>query len=196
MRKRFKVSKALVHGHILPQTVHCVFPTFVHRVYRSGKADTARPVSPVVSGGVQYSADGNGQDQYVVATDTTSGKVLWKVKVFHTRIKPWVEEDNQWVFITDLKLVGNSLHVRDERSRCYLIDLTTRHARGSNVTPVPDSVDGCLQSSQSSYLRERYLPASTSSATFVLQRFRHPTSGFLLQTFSALSRHGSSLDRS
>ena len=88
-----------------------------------------RPVSPVVSGGVRYSADGDGHDQYVVATDTKSGKVLWKVKVFHTRIKPGVEEDNQWVFITDLKLVGNSLHVRDERSRCYLIDLTTRHAK-------------------------------------------------------------------
>jgi hypothetical protein len=49
--------------------------------------------------------------------------------VFHNRIKFWIEEDVQWVFITDLKLVDNSLVVRDERSRCYSIGLTRKHIK-------------------------------------------------------------------
>jgi hypothetical protein len=72
-----------------------------------------KPVTPVISGGIRYSAEGNGRDQYVVAADASSGNVLWRVKVFHTHINFPVEEDVQWVFITDLKIVGNSLLVRD-----------------------------------------------------------------------------------
>jgi hypothetical protein len=51
---------------------------------------------------------------------------LWRVKVFHTRIKFWREEDNQWLFISDLKLAGNSLLVRDEKNRCDSIYLNAR----------------------------------------------------------------------
>ncbi len=82
-----------------------------------------KPVSPVISGGIRYSAEGNGRDQYVVAADVSSGKVLWKVKVFHNNINFELEEDVQHIFITDLKLVDNSLFVRDEALRCYSTDL-------------------------------------------------------------------------
>ena len=85
-----------------------------------------KPVSPVISGGIRSSAEGDGRDQYVVAADAASGKVLWKVKVFHNIIKFWMEEDVQWVFITDLKLVDNTLLVRDEDARCYSVELKTR----------------------------------------------------------------------
>jgi hypothetical protein len=88
-----------------------------------------RPVSPVILDGISYSADGDGRDQYVVAADALSGIELWKVKVFHNNIKFWIEEDVQWVFITNLKLANNSLFVRDEKARCYSIDLKRRHAR-------------------------------------------------------------------
>ena len=59
-----------------------------------------KPVTPVISGGIRYSAEGHGRDQYVVAADASTGNVLWRVKVFHTYIKPWWEEDVQWVYIT------------------------------------------------------------------------------------------------
>ena len=88
-----------------------------------------KPVSPVSSGGIRYSAEGDGRDEYIVAADAASGSLLWKVKVFHTQIKPWMEEDVQTVFITALKLVGNSLFVRDESARCYSVDLITKHVR-------------------------------------------------------------------
>jgi hypothetical protein len=80
-----------------------------------------KPVAPVESNGVRYSADRDGRDQYAVATDIATGKQLWKVKVFRTHIKFWIEEDVQWVFITDLKLMDNSLFVRDDKARCYAL---------------------------------------------------------------------------
>ncbi len=88
-----------------------------------------QPVPPVVSGGIRYSAGGHGRDQYVVAADAASGKELWRIKVFHNRIKPWLEEDVQWVYITDLKLVDHSILVRDEKSRCYSVDLKSKHVK-------------------------------------------------------------------
>ena len=88
-----------------------------------------KPVTPVTSGGIRYSAEGDGRDQYVVAADASTGNVLWRVKVFHTDIKPWWEEDVQWVYITNLKIADKSLFVRDEKSRCYSVDLTRKHVK-------------------------------------------------------------------
>ena len=96
----------------------------------SAKRVPPKDVPPVVVNSTRYSVNGDGRDSYVVATDVPSGKELWRVKVFHTRIEFWRgEEDNQWVFIGDLKSPGNSLLVRDERNRCYSIDLDTRHVK-------------------------------------------------------------------
>jgi hypothetical protein len=86
-----------------------------------------RPVAPVILDGVRYTAQGDGRDQYVVAEDASRGNELWKVKVFHNNVKFWIEEDVQWVFISNLKLVNNTLFVRDEKSRCYSIDLKRKH---------------------------------------------------------------------
>jgi hypothetical protein len=85
-----------------------------------------KPVPPVISGEIRYSAEGDGRDEYVVAADASRGNVLWKVKIFHNHIKFWMEGCVQWVYISDLKLVDNSLLVRDERSRCYSVDLTRK----------------------------------------------------------------------
>ena len=92
-----------------------------------GKRIEPQPVSPVQANGVEYSADGDGRIQYVVATDTATSRQLWKVRIFRTHIKLWVEEDTQWVFITNLELDGNTLVIRDEKARCYALDLVTKH---------------------------------------------------------------------
>jgi len=86
-------------------------------------------VTPVVFEGVRYAADGDGRDQYVVAEDAATGRVLWKVRIFHTRIRFWVEEDVQWVFISHLKIMNNALIVRDERARCYAVELKRRQVK-------------------------------------------------------------------
>jgi hypothetical protein len=88
-----------------------------------------KPVAAVISDRTRYTAQGDGRDQYIVAADDSSGSELWRVKVFHSHIEPWVEEDVQWVFITHLKLAGNALLVRDEKSRCYSVDLTKKRVK-------------------------------------------------------------------
>jgi|SRR5579872_1091674 len=99
-------------------------------VFALAKRVAPRPVPPVISDGIRYSVEGDGRNQFVVAADvSTAGHELWRVKVFHNHIKFWQEEDVQWVFITDLKLVGNSLVMRDERLRCYSIDLMTKQVK-------------------------------------------------------------------
>jgi|HubBroStandDraft_1064217.scaffolds.fasta_scaffold554226_1 hypothetical protein len=88
-----------------------------------------KPVQPVIADGIRYSAEGSGRDQYVVAADLSSGSLLWKVKVFRSLTTPWKEIDVQIVFISDLKLVGDTLLVRDERSRCYSVNLITKRVK-------------------------------------------------------------------
>jgi outer membrane protein assembly factor BamB len=88
-----------------------------------------KPVSPVVYAGVTYSVAGDGREGYVVAIETSTGKELWKVKVFTVHIKGWTEEDVQWVFITDLSLDSNALLIRDEKSRCYRLDLEKKRVK-------------------------------------------------------------------
>jgi len=69
---------------------------------------------------------------FVIASDAKTGKELWRLTIFETKIEPFLEEDVQWVFITRLELKGNSLLVQDERSGCYQIDLATRHVTKKN----------------------------------------------------------------
>lgn len=85
-----------------------------------------RPVPPVVYAGVSYSAEGNGVDEYVVASEASTGKRLWTVKVAHNDHDPRMEQDVQDVYITDLKATKGALLIRDEKSRCYSIDLATK----------------------------------------------------------------------
>ncbi len=52
-----------------------------------------KPVAPIVSNGVRYSAAGNGVDEYVIAADSAAGYILWKVRVRHNWIWHGFEED-------------------------------------------------------------------------------------------------------
>jgi hypothetical protein len=91
---------------------------------------TRRPqVNPIVENNVRYSAAGDGKTAYVVATDATTDKVLWQAKIFRVHIKPWIEEDNQWVFISGMKLEGNNILLENEESHCYFLEIKTTQVR-------------------------------------------------------------------
>jgi hypothetical protein len=108
------------------------------------QAKRVRPkeVPPIFVNGVKYSAEGNGRDAFVVATDVRSGSVLGKVKIFHIRIKPWIEEDNHWIFISDLKMAHNTLFIRSENGRCFSLDVPTRRVKKGPCDKSPDSPNG------------------------------------------------------
>jgi len=93
-----------------------------------GKRAAPKPVPPIRQNGIRYSApNDNGRVASVIASDATTGKELWRLTIFETKIEPFLEEDVQWVFITRLAFKENSLLLQDEKSRCYRVDLTTRH---------------------------------------------------------------------
>ena len=93
------------------------------------KRAAPEPVAPVSYNGITYSAPNrNGRASYVVASDST-GKELFRIKIFDTQINPNLEEDVQWVFITDLRISGGSLVVRDEKRRCYEVNFDTKTVR-------------------------------------------------------------------
>lgn len=97
------------------------------------KIPPQKPVPPVESNGVKYAVE---NAEYVVATEITTGKQLWRVRVFHTHINPWLEPDVQIVFIKELKLVGGSLFVRDGKARCYAVKVRDHRVRKTACTGV------------------------------------------------------------
>jgi hypothetical protein len=97
-----------------------------------------KPVPPIVADGIRYSAEGDRKDNYVIATDERTGKQLWRVRVFHNRVHWWRgEEDVQWVFISDMNLVGNALLVRDEKNHCYSVYVETKRVKKHPCDNIP-----------------------------------------------------------
>jgi hypothetical protein len=92
----------------------------------SAKIVPQKPVPPVESNGVRYSAE---DAEYVAATDIATGKQLWRVRIFHTHIKPWLEPDVQFVFIKELRLFSCSVYVRDGKARCYTVNVNDHRVR-------------------------------------------------------------------
>ncbi len=96
----------------------------------SAKRVAPQPVEPVVAEGVRYSAPlDDGRIGTVIATEVSTGKKLWSVEVFRISINPLREEDNQWVFVTDLRMDGDSLLVKNESGQCFRVKLETRKVR-------------------------------------------------------------------
>ena len=83
------------------------------------------PVAPVLFKGVQYSAPPEAMG-FVVATGISSGKELWRVRIYEVRVDPKLERDVQDVFITALTLKDDTLIVTNERGEKYALDLKTR----------------------------------------------------------------------
>lgn len=91
----------------------------------SAKRSTPKPVTPVTVGAVEYSAPDTAMG-FVVATDTTSRKELWRVRIYSVNYDKELEKDVQDVFITSLAVNGGALIVTNERKESYSLDLATR----------------------------------------------------------------------
>ena len=84
-----------------------------------------REVAPIVQDGVRYSAP-HGAMAVVVATEVKTGKELWRVQVYKTRMIPELESDVQDVFITSLAVKDGTLLIANERGEKFALDLQTR----------------------------------------------------------------------
>ena len=109
------------------RTITIAFIVLISAVTLFCKRGAPRPVTPVTHNGVVYSApNSNGKNAAVVASDAETGRKLWQVTIFETKIDPKLEEDVQWIFITEMRLSGDSLLIKDEHSRCWRLELPTR----------------------------------------------------------------------
>jgi len=63
---------------------------------------------------------------FVVASDASSHRELWRQQIYTVRLKPTLERDVQDVFITSLTLRGGSLIITNERGERFALDLSTR----------------------------------------------------------------------
>ena len=82
-------------------------------------------VEPVTVHGVTYSAPATAMG-FVVAFDASSGRELWRQRIYQVRVDPSLERDVQDVFITSLTLRGGSLVIANEHGERYALDLATR----------------------------------------------------------------------
>jgi hypothetical protein len=74
---------------------------------------------------VEYSAP-HEQMGFVVATDLSTHKKLWRVRIYTVHIDPALERDVQDVFITSLSFERGGLVITNESGDRYILDLATR----------------------------------------------------------------------
>ena len=91
----------------------------------SAKRSPPKSVKPVAVGGITFSAPG-WPIGVVIATDASSGRELWRQRIYTIRYDRKLEQDVQDVFITSLKLRGNVLLITNERGERFVLDLSTR----------------------------------------------------------------------
>lgn len=91
------------------------------------KRSAPRPVAPVVTNGVRYTAPNDrGRVCYIQASDVVTGSLKWERIIYEVAIDPKMEEDIQWDFITNLAVQDRSLIVRTESSQTYVLDVKTK----------------------------------------------------------------------
>jgi hypothetical protein len=114
-------------------------------------------VAPVVYEGIRYVApNDDGRRAYIEAQDIPTNRKLWDLTVFTNRIDPKLEEDIQWVFISELSFRDGTLIVKSERGTTYQVELRTKAitecdaawspAPGETVHPhdIPELIDRAI----------------------------------------------------
>lgn len=63
------------------------------------------------------------QKAYIEAKSIETGKILWKTKIYQIILNPVMEQDVQWVMITEIKEKGGELIISNEKKEKYSLDL-------------------------------------------------------------------------
>ena len=114
-------------------------------------------VAPVAYESIRYVApNDDGRRAYIEAQDIQTNRKLWDLTVFTNRIDPKLEEDIQWVFISELSFRDGTLIVKSERGTTYQVDLRTKAitecdaarspAPGKTIHPhdIPELIDRAI----------------------------------------------------
>jgi len=93
-----------------------------------GKRLPPPEVEPSIHEGIRYVApNDNGRQEYVLAFDIESGKLIMKYILKNTVINDAVEEDTQWSFIKTMEVQGGFLQVTDENDQVFKLKLLKKN---------------------------------------------------------------------
>ncbi|HXC98436.1 MAG TPA: hypothetical protein VN048_03780 [Verrucomicrobiae bacterium] len=95
------------------------------------KRAAPKPVPPVIWQGVEYRAPLDVEKiGHVQAFDRASGLKLWETTVYTITINPILEQDVQWVFISEMHVEDGKLVITNEDGKTYRLDLKTGRVEG------------------------------------------------------------------
>ena len=109
------------------------------------KRKAPSPVPPVIWQGVEYRAPLDVDHMgHVQAFELPSHRKLWETKVYYVWTLPLLEEDNQWVFVSGMRIQNGKLLVSSEAGRNYRLDLRTGRIVGAMRYWLPWFLAGVL----------------------------------------------------
>jgi outer membrane protein assembly factor BamB len=84
-------------------------------------------IAPILYNNIKIIAENSSPDNMgiVQAYDTNTNELIWSTKVYEVDMKPNIEEDTQWVFISEMKIDGDKLIVVNEKREVYTLDPNT-----------------------------------------------------------------------
>jgi len=107
------------------------------------KAPSAVP--PIVWQGMEYRAPLDVAHMgHVQAFELPSHRKLWETKVYQVWTLPLLEGDNQWVFVSGMRIQDGKLLVSNEAGGNYRLDLRTGRIEGSMRYWLPWFLAGIL----------------------------------------------------
>ena len=112
-------------------TIIILFLPFFYSTITEAKRIPPKKVEPVIHKRIKYTAPnkykqiGNAQIGYVEAWDLERGEKLWEKNIYYVSIKPIMEADVQWIFITELSIEDGNLVVTNEHDEKYILNLET-----------------------------------------------------------------------
>ncbi len=103
------------------------------------------PIPAIVWQGVEYRAPLDVDHMgHVQAFELPSHRKLWETKVYYVWTIPLLEEDNQWVFVSGMRIQDGKLLVSSEAGKNYKLDVRTGRIEGAMRYWLPWFLTGIL----------------------------------------------------
>ena len=84
-----------------------------------------KKVNPIIIGNIEYSASMN----KIIATDTLEKVIKWEKSIYEIAYDENLESDVQDIHIDSISLLDNSLLIRNEESKYFLLNLNNREIK-------------------------------------------------------------------
>jgi outer membrane protein assembly factor BamB len=93
----------------------------------ASRANAPAEIPPIIYNDIRIVAENSSPENMgiVQAFDVNTKKLIWSTKVYKVKIKRNIEDDTQWIFISEMKIVGDKLVIVNEKKEIYNLDPNT-----------------------------------------------------------------------